>query len=205
MSCSQLFSRADWASPRITRGDVRARHCGPSVSHRRSLARRSRTLRDLRVLGGDACHRGYGRYPLRHRCQLRRGLGTSVARSLSDCIRQARRQRHGPGGYGATEVGFKYRFLTEDEHSWWPQAAISIRLSIFRLAMPPSTSVPGERTRFCRCGYEEHRRLDEFCGRGLLDQSRPGNRDYWYLGWAVQRQIAKNLSQCDRRQRSDRV
>jgi hypothetical protein len=27
-------------------------------------------------------------------------------------------------GYGDTEFGFKYRFLTEDEHSWWPQAAI---------------------------------------------------------------------------------
>jgi hypothetical protein len=27
-------------------------------------------------------------------------------------------------GYGDTEFEFKYRFLTEDEPIWWPQAAI---------------------------------------------------------------------------------
>jgi hypothetical protein len=33
-----------------------------------------------------------------------------------------------------------------------------------------------------------------FAGVGYWFNPRPGNRDFWYLGWAVQRQIAKNLS-----------
>jgi hypothetical protein len=33
-----------------------------------------------------------------------------------------------------------------------------------------------------------------FAGVGYWFNPGPGNRDFWYLGWAVQRQIAKNLS-----------
>lgn len=109
-------------------------------------------------------------------------------------------------GYGDTEFGFKYRFLEADEAGWRPQAAIypAIDLptgSAARNLGTGHTHAPAD------VGAEDHRRLHDLRGRGLFDQYRvdhryirgvgypgPGNRNDWYLGWAVQRSISDNLS-----------
>ena len=57
------------------------------------------------------------------------------------------------GGYGDTELGFKYRFLTEDEHSWWPQAAIYPAVD-FPTGNVAHNLGTGRTHAFCRCGYK---------------------------------------------------
>jgi hypothetical protein len=65
----------------------------------------------------------------------------------------------------------------------------------FPTVTPPTTSVPVERTRSCRCGYKKSSGdWTSFAGAGYWLNPGPGNRDFWYVGWAVQRQVAKNLS-----------
>jgi hypothetical protein len=53
----------------------------------------------------------------------------------------------------------------------------------------------GERTRFCRYGWQKSSGdWTNFAGGGYWFNPGQGNRSFWYVGWAVQRQILKNLS-----------
>jgi hypothetical protein len=74
-------------------------------------------------------------------------------------------------GYGDTEFDFKYRLIEEGEAGWRRQAAIypAIDLptgSASRNLGTGHTRVPAD------MGAEEHRRLDDLRGNGLLDQPR---------------------------------
>jgi hypothetical protein len=97
-------------------------------------------------------------------------------------------------GYGDTEFGIKYRFLTEDEDGWRPQAAIY-----------PAIDFPtGSARRGLGTGHthvflptwlqKTFGDWTTFAGVGYWINPGLGNRDYWYFGWAVQRQIADNLA-----------
>jgi hypothetical protein len=91
-------------------------------------------------------------------------------------------------GYGDTE------FLAEDESGWRPQAAIY-----------PLVDVPmGDAARSLGTG-RTHAFLPlwvqksvgdwtTFAGAGYWINPGPGNRNYWYFGWVVQRPITQNLS-----------
>ena len=99
-------------------------------------------------------------------------------------------------GYGATEVGLKYRFIQEDNHGWRPQ------VSIF-----PSVEVPiGDSDRPVGIGGGHPRYflplwLQKSCGPwttfgggGYWINPGRGDKDYWFAGWALQRQITRNFS-----------
>jgi|SRR5579863_2367788 len=97
-------------------------------------------------------------------------------------------------GYGDTEFGFKYRFLAEDEAGWRPQAAIY-----------PAIDLPtGDAGRNRGAGHTRvflpiwlqkgFGRWATFAGAGYWINPGSGNRDFWYFGWAVQRQITDNLT-----------
>jgi hypothetical protein len=91
-------------------------------------------------------------------------------------------------GYGDTE------FLAEDEAGWRPQAAIY-----------PALDLPtGNAARNLGAGHTRvflpvwlqkgFGRWTTFAGAGYWINPGSGNRDFWYFGWAVQRQIADNLA-----------
>jgi hypothetical protein len=97
-------------------------------------------------------------------------------------------------GYGDTEFGFKYRFLAEDEAGWRPQAAIypAIDLPTGNAAR----NLGGGHTRvflpvWLQKGFGP---WTTFAGAGYWINPGIGNRDFWYFGWAVQRQITDNLA-----------
>ena len=96
--------------------------------------------------------------------------------------------------YGDTELGFKYRFVREDDAGWRPQ-----------LAIYPVVDFPtGNAARNLGTGHTHaglpvwvQKRLGDwttFAGIEYWINPGVGNRDYWYLGWAVQRQLTENLS-----------
>lgn len=97
-------------------------------------------------------------------------------------------------GYGDTEFGFKYRFLKADEHSWWPEAAIYPAVD-FPTGSAANSLGTGRTHAFLPLWLQKSiGDWTSFAGAGYWFNPGPGNHDFWYLGWAVQRQIAKNLS-----------
>ncbi len=97
-------------------------------------------------------------------------------------------------GYGDTEFGFKYRFVTGDPQGWRPDAAIY-----------PAIDFPtGNAARGLGAG---HTRLflplwlqktfgewTTFAGPGYWINPGAGNRNFWYFGWVVQRQLTDRLN-----------
>ncbi len=97
-------------------------------------------------------------------------------------------------GYGDTEIGVKYRFIDSHEDDWWPEVAIY-----------PAVSAPtGEAARGLGTGTT-HAFLPLWVQKGLGKWTTyggggyginpgPGNRNYWFFGWQLQRRITDNLT-----------
>lgn len=106
--------------------------------------------------------------------------------------------QHGPTtfGYGDTELGAKYRFVQET--AWCPQ------IGVFPLLEAPS----GERTRGLGSGHvdaflpvwlqkswgAEERKWTTYGGGGYWINPGAENRDWWFAGWLLQRQVTAKLT-----------
>lgn len=99
-------------------------------------------------------------------------------------------------GYGATELGLKYRFTQEDERGWRPQVSIfpSVEVPIGDSDRP--TGIGGGHTRYFlplwlqkSCGP-----WTTFGGGGYWINPGHGDKNYWFAGWALQRQITRDFS-----------
>ena len=97
-------------------------------------------------------------------------------------------------GYGDTELGAKYRFIQEDEDGWRPQ------IGVFPLIETPT----GDAERGLGTGH-----VREFfplwlqksfgkwltCGGGgYWNNPGAGNKNYWFFGWLLQRQVTDQLA-----------
>jgi hypothetical protein len=96
-------------------------------------------------------------------------------------------------GLGDTELGAKYRFIDPGKEDWWPQ------VGVFPLLELPT----GNANRGLGAGQTQvflpvwlQKDLDKWTtygGGGYWINPGPGNRNYWYTGWLLQRQITKSL------------
>ncbi len=97
-------------------------------------------------------------------------------------------------GYGDTEFGAKFRFITGDENGWRPDVAIY-----------PAVDFPtGDAARNLGSGHtrvflplwlqKSFGKWTVFGGPGYWFNRGGGNRNFWYYGAAAQRQIGDNLS-----------
>jgi len=97
-------------------------------------------------------------------------------------------------GAGDTELGVKYRFVAEDDKGWRPQ------IGIFPLLELPT----GDADRGLGTG-RAHVFLPvwvqksigpwtSYGGGGYWINPGPGNKNYWFAGWLVQRQVTDNLA-----------
>ncbi|HXS42321.1 MAG TPA: hypothetical protein VN766_19160 [Stellaceae bacterium] len=97
-------------------------------------------------------------------------------------------------GYGDTELGAKYRFLEEDENGWRPQAGIFPLLEV-------ST---GDEARGLGTGsvhaflplwlQKSFGKWLTYGGGGYWINPGFGNKNYWFAGWLLQRQVTDNLA-----------
>jgi len=102
----------------------------------------------------------------------------------------------GSYGYGDTELGFKYRFVDEDKNDWRPM------LGVYPLVELPS----GDVTRGLGAGYvrayfplwiqKSFGEWTTYGGGGYWINHGDGtaDRDYWFFGWLLQRQVTKQLA-----------
>ena len=95
-------------------------------------------------------------------------------------------------GYGDTEVGIKYRFI--DETADHPQVAIY-----------PTTEIPtGDSARGLGAGHTQlylpawlqksWGAWTTYGGGGYWVNPGAGNRNWWFTGWMLQRQVLPNLA-----------
>jgi hypothetical protein len=97
-------------------------------------------------------------------------------------------------GLGDTELGVKYRVLDPGKDDAWPQ------VGIFPLVELPT----GQARRGLGAGYvdvflpiwvqKDFGKWTTYGGGGYWINPGPGNRDYWYAGWLLQRQVTDKLA-----------
>ena len=96
-------------------------------------------------------------------------------------------------GPGDTELGIKYRFISPGKDDWFPQ------VGIFPLIELPT----GDAKRGLGAGYvqaflpiwvqKDFGKWTTYGGGGYWINPGPGNRNYWFAGWLLQRQITEKL------------
>ncbi len=96
-------------------------------------------------------------------------------------------------GYGDTEFGFKYRFITASEKDWWPQVAFSPVMQF-----PTGDSNKGLGNNYRReflpvFIQKSFGKWTTYGGGGYWLTHAAGNGNYWSYGAAVQRQVADNM------------
>jgi hypothetical protein len=97
-------------------------------------------------------------------------------------------------GYGDTELGVKYRFIEENDDSWWPQ------VGVFPLLEAPTGNLQrglgtGRAHEFLPVWLQKD--FDPWVtygGGGYWINPGPGNQNYWFAGWVLQRQVTKQLA-----------
>ena len=97
-------------------------------------------------------------------------------------------------GVSDTELGAKLRFVDPDKDDWYPQ------LGIFPLVEIPT----GNAARGLGAGYwdeflplwvqKDWDKWTTYGGGGYWINPGPGNRNYWFFGWLLQRQVTDDLS-----------
>jgi hypothetical protein len=97
-------------------------------------------------------------------------------------------------GYGDMELGVKYRFIDEDEDGWRPQVGTF-----------PMFEIPtGNASRNLGAGHSRQfiplwvqksfGAWTTYGGGGYWINHGAGNRNYWYTGWLLQRQVTEALA-----------
>lgn len=98
--------------------------------------------------------------------------------------------------YGATEIGVKYRFIDEDEAGWRPQVSFypSAEIPIGDSDRP--AGIGGGHARFFMplWAQKSFGPWTTFGGGGYWINPGKGDKNYWFAGWAVQRQITPDFS-----------
>ena len=98
--------------------------------------------------------------------------------------------------YGATELGIKYRFIHEDDDGWRPQVSFypSVEVPIGDSDRPDG--IGGGHTRYFFPVWMQKSMgpWTTFGGGGYWINPGKGDKNYWFAGWALQRQITHNLS-----------
>ena len=97
-------------------------------------------------------------------------------------------------GLGDTELGAKYRFITPGKDDWFPQ------VGVFPLVEIPT----GDAKRNLGAGYtqvflpvwvqKDFGKWTTYGGGGYWINPGPGNRNYWFTGWLLQRQVTDKLA-----------
>lgn len=97
-------------------------------------------------------------------------------------------------GYGDTELGIKYRFVREDEQGWRPTVGVF-----------PQVEVPtGDASRGLGAGHAREflplwlqKSFADWTtdgGGGYWINPGIGNRNYWFVGWLLQRKVTQQLT-----------
>jgi hypothetical protein len=96
-------------------------------------------------------------------------------------------------GYGDTSFGVKYRLIEPGEDDWWPQIAIYPAISL-RTGNPARGLGSGATHGFLPLWIQkDFGPWTTYGGGGYGINPGPGNKNYWFIGWQLQRRITAQL------------
>lgn len=96
-------------------------------------------------------------------------------------------------GYGDTVFGVKYRFIDPGKDDWWPQIAIYPSLGV-RTGNPALGLGAGANHAFLPIWIQkDFGEWTIYGGGGYGINPGPGNRNYWFFGWELQRHVTDHL------------
>ncbi len=129
-----------------------------------------------------SCDCNYGGFP---NVQLHIQPGTAIARESGTSLQW---------GLGDTEFGLKYRFIEQDKDDWIPSVAVYPKLEA-----PTGDAARGLGTGRTHAFFPLWLQKDigdwtTFGGGGFWINPGPGNKDFWFAGWVVERKITSNLT-----------
>lgn len=101
-------------------------------------------------------------------------------------------------GYGDTELGFKYRFIDEDKNGWRPMVGTAPLLTLPTGEDSSRGLGAGHARMFLPIWVEKNLPNDwvTYGGGGYWINHGGGtdDRDYWFFGWLLQKQVTKQLA-----------
>ena len=97
-------------------------------------------------------------------------------------------------GYGDTELGVKYRFIDEDDGGWRPQVG-----TFPMLELPTGNADKGLGAGHARefiplWVQKSFGSWTTYGGGGYWINPGAANRNFWYFGWLLQRQVTEDLA-----------
>ncbi len=95
-------------------------------------------------------------------------------------------------GPGDTEFGLKYRFIEQDKKSWVPSVALYPLLEAPTGAVSRSLGAGRTRAFLPLWIQKDFGEWSTFGGYWI--NPGPGNKNYWFMGWVLQRKLADNLA-----------
>lgn len=96
-------------------------------------------------------------------------------------------------GYGDTLVAIKYRFINPGKDNWWPQIAMYPSLSL-RTGNPGRGLGSGATHGLLPIWLQkDFGAWTTYGGGGYGINPGPGNKNYWFFGWELQRQVTEHL------------
>jgi hypothetical protein len=97
-------------------------------------------------------------------------------------------------GLGDTELGIKYRLITPGEDDWWPQVGIFPLVELPTGNAQRSLGAGKMRAYFPVWLQKDWGDWTTYGGGGYWVNPGVGNRNYWFAGWLLQRQVTKELA-----------
>jgi hypothetical protein len=95
-------------------------------------------------------------------------------------------------GDGDTEFGAKYRFINPGEDDWWPQVAVYPAVDLRTGNVPRGLGTGATHMFLPLWMQKDFGKWTSYGGGGYWINPGPGNRNYWFFGWQLQRQVADN-------------
>lgn len=97
-------------------------------------------------------------------------------------------------GPGDTEFGVKYRFIEQDKAGWVPSVAFYPKLLAPTGDVTRSLGNGRYRVLLPLWAQKDLGDWTTFGGAGYWINPGPGNKNYWFMGWALQRNITNKLA-----------
>ncbi|MDE2357121.1 MAG: hypothetical protein KGL69_10245 [Alphaproteobacteria bacterium] len=97
-------------------------------------------------------------------------------------------------GLGDTELGFKYRFITPKESDWFPQVGVFPLLEVPTGAASHGLGAGQVQAFLPLWLQKDFGPWTTYGGGGYWINPGLGNRNYWYSGWLLQRQVTRKLA-----------
>jgi len=97
-------------------------------------------------------------------------------------------------GYGDTDLEFKYRFIEQDKNGWKPSVAVVPTVTFSTADVDRNLGDGATRMFLPMWLQKDFGDWTTYGGGGPWINHGPGNKNFWFVGWVLQRKITDQLA-----------